>query len=126
MSKVSILIVEDEAIIAYDLASKLRRGGYEVAGITATGEEAIEFVRLHQPALVLMDIRLAGAIDGITAAQQIQREYNLRILFMTANSDPATEERIRQVGSVGRIGKPFDHREISLQIEKAINEALAE
>jgi CheY-like chemotaxis protein len=60
MSKNTILIVEDEAIIAYDLRSKVERLGYEVVGIASTGEEAIELARLHRPALVLMDIQLAG------------------------------------------------------------------
>ena len=71
MTKLSILIVEDEAIVAEDLASKIYKYSLRVAGITATGEEAIELARQHLPELVLMDIRLAGAMDGIVAAQQI-------------------------------------------------------
>ena len=74
MSNPSILIVEDEAIVAEDLASKVRQLGYDVAGITATGEEAIELARQQRPSLVLMDIRLAGAMDGIEAAQGINRD----------------------------------------------------
>lgn len=120
MSNLSILIVEDEAIIAYDLASKLRQLGYDVVGITPTGEEAIELVRLHQPALVLMDIQLAGAMDGIEAAQRILKECNPSVLFLTANADPATNERMRQAGSVGCIMKPFDKGDIRIQIENAL------
>jgi len=123
MNKISILIVEDEAIIAYDLASKVQRLGYEVVGTTATGEEAIELARRHRPSLVLMDIQLAGAMDGIAAAQQIRRECNLPILFLAANSDLGTDERARQAGAVGSILKPFDKRDISIQIEKALNQA---
>ena len=123
MSKISILIVEDQAIIAYDLASKVERLGYDVAGITATGEEAIELARQHRPSLVLMDIQLAGEMDGLAAAQQINRECNLPILFLTASSDPSSVERMRQAGSVGRIMKPFDKRDIRTQIEKALNKA---
>lgn len=120
MSKILILIVEDEAIIAYNLASKVQRLGYDVVGITATGEEAIELARLHRPSLVLMDIKLAGEMDGIAAAQQINRECNMPILFLTANSDPDSDEQMRQAGSVGRILKPFDKRDIRIQIEKAL------
>jgi CheY-like chemotaxis protein len=120
MSKNTILIVEDEAIIAYDLRSKVERLGYEVVGITATGEEAIELARLHRPLLVLMDIKLAGEMDGIAAAQHINRECNLPILFMTANSDPDSDQQMRQAGFVGRIMKPFDKRDIRIQIEKAL------
>jgi CheY-like chemotaxis protein len=126
MSKISILIVEDEAIIAYDLASKIQRLGYDVVGATSTGEEAIELARQHRPALVLMDIQLAGAMDGIAAAQQIHRECNVPILFLTANIDLGTDERAREAGAVGSIMKPFDRRDISIQIEKALNKATTE
>jgi CheY-like chemotaxis protein len=124
MNKISILIVEDEAIVAYDLANKIRQMGYEVVGTTDTGEEAIELARLHRPELMLMDIQLAGAMDGITAAQQIHRECDLPILFLTANSDPDTNERMRLAGSVGCIHKPFDKSDIRIQIEKALNLAI--
>jgi len=125
MGKISILIVENEAIVAYDLANKIQKLGYEVAGTTATGEKAIELARLHRPGLVLMDIQLAGAIDGITAAQHIYRECNLPILFLTANSDAGTNERMRLAGSVGCIPKPFNKLELHIQIEKALRTASA-
>jgi len=124
MSNISILIVEDQAIIAHDLASKVQRLGYEVVGITETGEEAIELARLHRPSLVLMDIQLAGEMDGIAAAQQINRECNLPILFLTAHADLGTDERVRQAGAVGSIMKPFDKRDIGIQIEKALNKVV--
>ena len=126
MRNISILIVEDQAIIAYDLASKVEFLGYEVAGITATGEEAIELARLHRPSLVLMDIQLAGEMDGIAAAQQIHSECNLPILFLTAHSDPGTDERMRQAGAVGRIMKPFNKGDIHIQIEKALKRAVTD
>lgn len=126
MSNISILIVEDEAIIAYDIASKVQRLGYDVVGTTSTGEEAIELARRHRPTLVLMDIRLAGAMDGIEAAQQIHRECNLPILFLTATAELGTDKRAQQAGAVGCIMKPFDKRDISIQIEKALNKATAE
>ena len=126
MSNINILIVEDQAIIAYDLASKVELLGYDVAGITATGEEAIELARLHRPSLVLMDIQLAGEMDGIEAAQQIHRECNLPILFLTAQSDPDSDERMRKAGAVGRITKPFNKRDIHIQIEKALKRAVTD
>ncbi|MFH0728751.1 MAG: response regulator [Pseudomonadota bacterium] len=126
MSKLSILIVEDEAIIAYDLAGKVRQLGYDVAGTTALGEEAIELVRLHRPALVLMDVQLAGAMDGIAAAIQINRECHLPILFLTANADLGTDERALRAGAVGIIKKPFDKRDVRIQIEKALRQNATE
>src|SRR6266516_7893476 len=95
MSNHSILIVEDEAIVAADLAGKVRQLGYDVIGPTATGEEAVELACTQRPTLVLMDIRLAGAMDGITAAEQIHRECHLPVLFLTAHSDTGTVERAR-------------------------------
>ena len=96
-----------------------------MAGTTSTGEEATELARQLIPALVLMDIRLAGVMDGIEAANMIHRDCNLPILFLTANSDPDTDERMLQAGSIGRIMKPFDKRDISIQIEKALENAFA-
>jgi DNA-binding NtrC family response regulator len=121
MTKPSILIVEDEAIVAEDLAGKIQRLGYDVAGTIDTGEEAVELARhQRQPALVLMDIRLAGAMDGITAAQQIIRECHLPVLFLTAHSDPDTVGLARQTGALGYILKPFDERHLHIQIEIAL------
>ena len=120
MSKGSILIVEDEAIIAYDLASKLEQLGYEVTAITATGEDAVQLARQYRPALVLMDIQLAGTMNGVMAAQQIYQECRLPILFATANYDICTQEGSPPAGAVGCIGKPFDKDEIRLQIEKVL------
>ena len=117
MSNPSILIVEDEA---EDLASKVRKLGYEVVGTTSSGEEAFELARQLLPALVLMDIRLDGAMDGIEAAEKIHLEYNLPILFLTAHSDRGTVERARQAGTFGYILKPFDERDLRVQIEMAL------
>ena len=90
MSKTTILIVEDESIVADDLAGKLRRLGYEVAGTTSEGDEAIALTcRLH-PALVLMDISLEGSMDGIEAAEVIRCQHDVPVIYLTAHSDPAT------------------------------------
>ncbi len=126
MKKLKILIAEDEGIVAEDLANKVRQLGYDVVGPTATGEEAVELAIRHQPALVLMDIRLAGGMDGITAAQQIRLECNLPILFLTAHSDAGTVERAQQAGALGYVLKPFDDRDLRIQIEMALYKHSAE
>ncbi len=90
MNNPAILIVEDEAIVSADIASKLRKLGYDIAGSTGTGEEAIEIARRKRPSLVLMDIRLAGAMDGITAADAIRQECQMPVVFLTAHSDSPT------------------------------------
>ena len=126
MGSASILIVEDEAIVSADIANKLRKLGYEIAGSTGTGEEAIEIARRLQPSLVLMDIRLAGAMDGITAADAIRQECQVPVVFLTAHSDKATLQRARQAEAFGYILKPFDDRELHTQIEMALYKHAAE
>ncbi len=126
MNKRKILIAEDEGIVAEDLANKVRQLGYDVVGPTATGEEAVELAKSHQPALVLMDIRLAGAMDGITAARQIRLQCDLPILFLTAHSDAGTVERAQQAGALGYVLKPFDDRDLRIQIEMALYKHSAE
>ena len=126
MSNPAILIVEDEVIIAADIANKLRRLGYEVVGSTDTGEEAVEIARQLRPSLVLMDIRLAGAMDGITAADTIRQECQLPVVFLSAHSDKCTVQRARQAEAFGFIMKPFENRELHTQIEMALYKHAAE
>ena len=126
MSNPAILIVEDEAIVSADIANKLRKLGYKVAGSTGTGEEAIEIARRQRPSLVLMDIRLAGAMDGITAAEAIRQECQVPVVFLTAHADKATIQRAKQAEAFGYILKPFDDRELHTQIEMALYKHAAE
>ncbi|MFA6009869.1 MAG: sigma 54-interacting transcriptional regulator [Desulfobacteraceae bacterium] len=120
MSNTSILIVENEAIIAADIANKLRKLDYDVVSSTDTGEDAIEFARQLRPSLVLMDIRLAGEMDGITAADIIRRECQVPVVFLSAHSDKTTVQRARHAEAFGFIMKPFDNRELHTQIEMAL------
>jgi PAS domain S-box-containing protein len=120
MSKSTILIVEDEAIISADLANKLRKLGYDIVGKTDTGEEAIEIARQMHPSLVLMDIRLAGAMDGITAADTIRKECQVPVVFLTALSDNTSVQQLLQIKVFEYIMKPFDDRELHMHIEMAL------
>jgi len=120
MPKATILIVEDEAIIAKALSEQLTRLGYEVLGITATGEEAVVLARERRPNVVLMDIRLKGSMDGIQAAERIGRDGKAPVIYLTAHSDSATLQRAKLTGPVGYILKPFEERELETQIEIAL------
>src|SRR5947207_7476527 len=82
-----ILVVEDERIVALDLATTLNNLGYTIAASVSSGEAAIENAVKLRPNLVLMDIRLAGEIDGIQAAEAIRKEVDLPIIYLTAHSD---------------------------------------
>lgn len=120
MSQTTVLIVENEAIVAADLAGKLRQLGYEVAGIAAAGKDAIAKVGSLRPKLVLMDIQLEGPMDGIEAAQVIRRQHDLPVIYLTAHSDAATLARAKLTGPFGYILKPFEERDLATQIELAL------
>jgi len=120
MSRTAVLIVEDEAIVAADLAGKLRQLGYEVAGIAATGKEAAALCSRLGPHLVLMDISLAGPMDGIQAAEAIRNRQDIPVIYLTAHSDRATLDRAKVTEPFGYILKPFEERDLATQIELAL------
>jgi PAS domain S-box-containing protein len=120
VSKTTILIVEDERIVAVDLTRKLERLGFEVAGTATTGEEAVALARSLRPQLVLMDILLEGTMDGIGAADAIHCEHDVPVVYLTAHSDAASIARAKLTGPFGYILKPFEERELSIQIEMAL------
>jgi CheY-like chemotaxis protein len=93
MLSTKILIVEDEPIIALDLKRRLIRMGFQVAGIADCAEIALLLVSHHQSDLVLMDIQLQTEIDGIQAANQIQAEFNVPVIFVTAHSETTSCNR---------------------------------
>ena len=82
-----ILLVEDDFLVGMEMESGLAEAGYAVAGIAATAEEAVDLAASHRPALVVMDIRLAGERDGIDAALEIFRTLGIRSLFASAHVD---------------------------------------
>jgi PAS domain S-box-containing protein len=126
MPKANILIVEDEAVVAADLAGKLERAGYRSVGIACDGEDAVETAKTLVPDLVLMDIRLAGPIDGIKTAERIQAFRNIPIVYLTAHSDMATLRRAAATEPFGYILKPFEERDVTTQIEIALFKHQAE
>ena len=101
-----ILIVEDEVIIAMCLEMELKHAGYTVCQRVIRGEDAVRIALRESPDCVLMDIRLAGDIDGIDAAQQIQAQTTIPIIFMTGYPDKAVEERAKALNPLGFFIKP--------------------
>ena len=120
MEKTKIMIVEDELIVAKSLSGQLKRLGYEVAAIVASGEEAIEIAASARPELILMDIMLQGEIDGIQAAEKIWNSCHIPVIYLTANADISTLERAKISGSFGYILKPFKNKELQAAIEIAL------
>ncbi len=120
MDNERILIVEDEKIIALDLQRRLERFGYVICDTSADGEDAVVKARQHRPDIILMDIMLAGAVDGIDAAKIIKRELQLPVIFLTAYADERTLERAKEAEPFGYILKPFKERELYTTIDIAL------
>ena len=121
MTKSRILVVEDENIVALDLEKRLEKLGYDCVGIVATGESAVEKADELNPDLVLMDILLRGAKDGVEAGQEIRERFDIPIIFLTAYCDTATIERAKVSEPVGYILKPFEERALKTAIELGLH-----
>jgi CheY-like chemotaxis protein len=121
MNNASILIVEDEAITVSALKRELTSLGYEVAGTSSTTDEALKAVELHKPDLVLMDIMLPGAVNGIVAAVAIRGNFHVPVVFLTAHSDDLTMEQAVASGAFGYVLKPFSGAGLKAAIETALH-----
>lgn len=118
--KTQILVVEDERIIALNLKERLESLGFAVPAMAASGEKAIEQATQLRPDLVLMDIRLQGNLDGISAAQHIWDTLQIPVIYLTGNSDENTMERAKVTAPFGYILKPVKERELSVAIDIAL------
>jgi CheY-like chemotaxis protein len=119
----TILIVEDERILALDLSRALEKLGYQVSVICAvSGEGAIQSAELLHPDLVCMDIVLEGPVNGIQAARQIWDKHRIPSVFVTAQTDQSTLQEAEEVtGMVGLVRKPYSEDELKVAIEKALS-----
>lgn len=120
MSIAKIFIVEDEVIVSRDLENRLQEMGYKVMGLEISGAAALPKISETRPDLVLMDIKLSGDMDGITAAEEIKAKMDIPVVFLTAYSDDATLKRARISEPFGYILKPYKDREIQANIEMAL------
>jgi DNA-binding response OmpR family regulator len=120
MEPATVLIVEDERIIALDLRAKVARLGHKVVGMAHTGADAVRLAGELKPGVVLMDIILAGDMDGIEAARRIRMERDVPVIFVSACNDSATKERACGTGFAGFVSKPVDPAELSARIEAAL------
>jgi diguanylate cyclase (GGDEF)-like protein/PAS domain S-box-containing protein len=117
LSKESLVVVEDERIIAIDLKRRLERYGYRVLGIGSNGKEAIDLADEHRPDAVLMDIMLGSEMGGIEAATIIHDRFQIPIIFITAYSDEQTLEKAKSAEPYGYILKPFKEKELYTTID---------
>lgn len=122
----SVLIVEDEAVVGLDLSLQLEALGYAVVGVATSGEEAVQSARSLSPDLILMDVRLQGAVDGIEAAARIRGVQEVPIIFLTSYSDDETVRRAARTAPYGYLTKPYQLRELRAAMEVGLTKARME
>lgn len=115
-----VLVAEDEAIIAEDIAMTLCGLGYEVPALAGTGDEALEMAERLKPDLILMDITMPGKLDGIEAARKVRKSLDIPVVFLTGHVDEETLERAKGDSLFGYIIKPFARKDIRAAVELAL------
>jgi CheY-like chemotaxis protein len=121
MQKGKILIVEDESTIAKCLMLILSKVGYSILDIVSSGEEAVDIALQTRPDLVLMDIRLSGVIDGITAFEQIRKSTDIPVVFVSAYADKVFIDRTMLLKPNGYVVKPFKSATLLQAVETALD-----
>ena len=120
MSKINILVVEDESIVSKDIQNSLKKLGYNVIGAVATGEQAIAIAEEGSPDIILMDIMLKGEMGGIEAATRIKEDFNIPIIYLTAYADESTLNKAKITEPYAYILKPFKEIDLHTSIEMAL------
>jgi DNA-binding NarL/FixJ family response regulator len=120
MSDIRVLIVEDEPLIAEDIAATLLQADFDVSAIAYSKEDALYQLMMNQPDMVLLDINLNGGIEGIEIAEQIKRKFTLPFIYLTSYSDKQTLEKAKKTEPSGYIVKPFSEASLCAVIEIAL------
>jgi DNA-binding LytR/AlgR family response regulator len=121
MSRIKVLVVEDSALIAEDLAYKLAKHHFDVLEIFDKGEDALEYLKKNQTDLVLLDIKLAGALDGISTGYIIHNTYGLPIIYLSDLADAETLHRAKQTRPANYLTKPFNEADLARAIDLAFS-----
>ena len=119
MGKIGVLVVEDESIVSKDIQYSLKKLGYNVVGVAATGQKAIDLCGEKMPDIILMDIMLKGDINGIEASTRIKESYNIPVIFLTAYADENTLSKAKVTEPYAYIIKPFKEIDLHTSIEMA-------
>lgn len=121
MHKIQVLIVEDSALIAADLQARLQTHNIEIIQVCDSGEEALRVLEDRKPDLILMDIQLAGALDGIDTARSIRDRYAIPIIYLSDHTDKSLVERAKKTFPVGYLAKPFNENDLVRTLEIAFS-----
>jgi putative two-component system response regulator len=126
MNSEKIMVVEDEWVVADQLCRSLEDIGYKVCSTASTGDEAIRKAAEDRPDLVLMDIVLKGKMDGIETADRINSQFNIPMLYLTAHTNEEYIERAKQTNPFGYLVKPYNQKELQVNIEMALHKHRAD
>jgi two-component system, response regulator PdtaR len=118
----AILIVEDEALVSTYIRNVLEESGFLVCGVASSGPEAVSLASERYPDLALVDIKLAGPMDGIEVAQLMNEKLGVRSIFLSGVHDPQTMERAKVANPLGYLQKPFRPSQVFNALEKALAE----
>jgi response regulator of citrate/malate metabolism len=121
MNELKTLIVEDESLVGLELKHRLELMGFEVCGMAATANKAIQIIEEKKPNLVLMDVKIKGELSGIETAKIIREKYSIPSIFITAFSDDKTLEQIAETGNLFCLRKPLDSNELKEAIQHYIS-----
>ncbi|WP_319543683.1 response regulator [uncultured Pseudodesulfovibrio sp.] len=113
----TILLVEDDIMARLDIQSALDRAGYGVVGHAVSGDSAIEMADLQKPDIVIMDVQLEGTMDGVEAASEIIRRFDIPVIYLTEVADEETVSWAKSMGPLGYLVKPVDYNELKFAIE---------
>ena len=116
----TVLIVEDELIIARDMMMRLKKLGCDVIGIAESGQQALQVMESAKPDLVLMDIGLKGGIDGVEVAAEIRRRWEVPVVYVTGSTDETTLMRASATLPYGYVEKPFSNESFCGSIQAAL------
>lgn len=120
MFSLKVLIVEDDAVSAMLLQRALEKNMHDILGVVDTGEKALEMLAENQVDIVMMDINLAGELDGITTTEIINEKYDVPVVYLSASSDAETMNKVVGTNPSAYVIKPFNIRELNMVIELAI------
>lgn len=121
MSNSRILVVEDDRLIARDIAMQLQLLGYQTLGPAHSGEQAIELANQLRPDLILMDVNLASVMDGIEAVRNIRSQLDVPIVYLSAFTDTSNLERAKQTNPAGYLTKPFIEYQLADALSAVLN-----
>jgi AmiR/NasT family two-component response regulator len=120
LTKTSVLVVEDEAVIALHLRGLLEASGFEVVGVASDAKRALELTQKLRPNVVLMDVRIEGEVDGLSAAEELYVCENIPVVFLSAYSDEESLARAVSTGAYGYLLKPLAGTLVSSTLRIAV------